>query len=153
MAEIFDPGTIIPQDSLGPLLNRVRAVLAAGVEQALQADEDIAAYGLTYAQCAVLATLHHDETQCANEMCKLLTYDRGAMSRMLDRLEEKQMIRRVRRPGKRRMISLEITKDGERLFPKIRATVIGVLNQQLRGISKSEVRQVEGVLRRMLANG
>ena len=143
---------IDPRDTLAPLLNRVRAALAAGVDQALMADEDTAAYGLTYAQCAVLAALHQHETQCAGEMCKLLTYDRGAMSRMLDRLEEKGMIRRVRRAGERRMIALEITKLGERIVPKVRATVSGVLSNQLRGISKTEVRQMEKVLRRMLAN-
>ncbi len=143
---------IDPRDTLAPLLNRVRASLAAGVDQALLADEATAAYGLTYAQCAVLAALHHHETQCAGEMCRLLTYDRGAMSRMLDRLEDKGMIRRVRRAGERRMIALEITEEGERIVPKVKATVSGVLSHQLRGISKAEVRQMEKVLRRMLAN-
>jgi DNA-binding MarR family transcriptional regulator len=146
-------GTTDPHASLGSLLNRVRAALAAAVDQALQADEDIAAYGLTYAQCAVLATLHHDETQCAGEMCRLLNYDRGAMSRMLDRLEDKGMIRRVRRPGERRMIGLEITKEGARVFPKIRAIMAAVLNRQLRGVPQSDVRRMESVLKRMLANG
>jgi DNA-binding MarR family transcriptional regulator len=152
MPERSDVAIVDPNDTLAALLNRVRAALAAEVDQALMADADTAAYGLTYAQCAVLAALHHHETQCAGEMCKLLAYDRGAMSRMLDRLEDKGMIRRVRRPGERRMIALEITREGERIVPRVRATVSGVLSRQLRGISKTEVRQMEKVLRRMLAN-
>jgi DNA-binding MarR family transcriptional regulator len=62
------------------------------------------------------------------------------------------MIRRVRRAGERRMIALEITDEGEAIFPKAKVIVVGVLNRFLRGISKAEVRQTEGVLRRMLAN-
>jgi DNA-binding MarR family transcriptional regulator len=152
MAEIYDAKTINPHDSIGALLNRVRASMAAAIDTALLEDEQIAKYELTYAQCFVLAKLHEGETQCAGEICKLLTYDRGAMSRMLDRLERKGMIRRVRRPGERRMITLEITSEGEEVYPKMKAAVVTVLNRFLRGVSKSEVRQVEGVLRRMLAN-
>jgi DNA-binding MarR family transcriptional regulator len=152
MTEIHDTKTIDPHNSIGALLTRVRASLAAAVDQALLEDQDIAPYELTYAQCVVLAKLHQGETQCAGEICKLLTYDRGAMSRMLDRLERKRMIRRVRRPGERRMIALEITKEGEEVYPKIKAAMVSVMNRFLRGVSRSEVRQTESVLRRMLAN-
>jgi DNA-binding MarR family transcriptional regulator len=71
---------------------------------------------------------------------------------MLDRLERKRMIRRVRRPGERRMITLEITPEGEAVYPKIKLAMVRVMNRFLRGVSKSEVRQTESVLRRMLAN-
>jgi DNA-binding MarR family transcriptional regulator len=59
----------------------------------------------------------------------------------------------VRRSGERRTISLEITAAGEAALPKMQACVVGVVNRFLRGIPKSEVKQAEGVLRRMLANG
>jgi DNA-binding MarR family transcriptional regulator len=152
MTDIYNAKTIDPHNSIGALLNRVRAALAAAVDEALLADKDVARYELTYAQVVILATLHKGSTQCAGEMCKLLTYDRGAMSRMLDRLERKGMIRRVRRPGERRMIALEITDEGEVVYPRVKVAVVGVLNRFLRGVSKSEVRQAEDVLRRMLAN-
>jgi DNA-binding MarR family transcriptional regulator len=150
--DIYDAKTADPHTTIGPLLNRVRAALAAAVDEALSTDKEVSRYELTFAQVVVLGTLHNGDTQCAGEMCKLLTYDRGAMSRMLDRLELKGMIRRVRRPGERRMITLEITEEGEAVFPKVKVIAVGVLNRFLRGISKSEVRQTEGVLRRMLAN-
>jgi DNA-binding MarR family transcriptional regulator len=152
MTDIYDAKTIDPHTSIGPLLNRLRGALAAAVDEALLADKEVARYELTFAQFTILGTLHNGDTQCAGEMCKLLTYDRGAMSRMLDRLERKGMIRRVRRAGERRMIALEITEEGEAVFPKVKVIVVGVLNRFLRGIAKSEVRQTEGVLRRMLAN-
>jgi DNA-binding MarR family transcriptional regulator len=152
MTDVYEAKTIDPHTSIGPLLNRVRGALAAAVDEALLADEDVALHELTYAQLVVLSTLHNGDMQCAGEMCKLLAYDRGAMSRMLDRLERKGMIRRVRRAGERRMIALEITDEGEAVYPKAKVIVLGVLNRFLRGISKAEVRQTEGVLRRMLAN-
>jgi DNA-binding MarR family transcriptional regulator len=152
VAETYDAKTIDLQNSIGALLNKVRAAMSTAIDEALLEDRDIARYELTYAQCVILAKLHQGETQCAGEICKLLTYDRGAMSRMLDRLERKGMIRRVRRPGERRMITLEITKEGEEVYPSIKAAVVTVMNRFLHGVSKTEVRQVEGVLRRMLAN-
>jgi DNA-binding MarR family transcriptional regulator len=81
-----------------------------------------------------------------------MDYDRGAMSRMIDRLESKGLIRRTRRLGERRMITLQITSEGEAVLPKMQACVVAVLNLLVRGISRSEVVQAESVLRRMLAN-
>jgi MarR family transcriptional regulator, multiple antibiotic resistance protein MarR len=85
-------------------------------------------------------------------LCKAMTYDPGAMTRLLDRLERKGVLRRARTGGDRRTVRLELTAAGKALYPKILDALVDTFNHLLRGFSKSEVRELEGFLKRMLAN-
>lgn len=153
MTDIYDAKTIDLRNCIGPLAGRVRVALGTAVDEALSRDDVVSPYEISTAQFVILSTLHNEGGESACELCKTMDYDRGAMSRMIDRLERKGLVRRVRQPGERRMITLQITVAGEAVLPKMQTCVVGVLNRFLRGISKSEVRQAESVLRRMLANG
>jgi MarR family transcriptional regulator, multiple antibiotic resistance protein MarR len=153
MADYYDPETTEPHDTLAPLVKRVMLAMFAAVDEAFQQDRELAVFEVTAAQFGILANLHYGEAECAGELCKNMNYDRGAMSRMLDRLEDKGLIRRVRHSGERRMISLEITPRGEKLLPKMKTCVVATLNRFLRGIPEADVRRAEDVLRKMLDNG
>jgi len=96
--------------------------------------------------------LAHNLADSASQLCKGISYDPGAMTRMIDRLEAKGFIRRVRSAEDRRAVNLELTAEGKTIFPKLRTSVVGVLNRLLRGFSKSEARQLESFLQRILAN-
>jgi DNA-binding MarR family transcriptional regulator len=150
--DIYDPKTVDLRNCIGPLAGRLRAALWSAVDEALSRDETAAPFGISTAQFVILSTLHSEGGESACELCKLMDYDRGAMSRMIDRLESKGLIRRTRRAGERRLITLQITDEGEAVLPRMQTCVVRVINRFLRGISKSEVRQAESVLRRMLAN-
>lgn len=143
---------IAERNSIGALLGRVKMAISAEVDDALARDAELAPLEVTVAQFAILAQLHFGETACAGDLCRNMSYDRGAMSRMLDRLEGKGLIRRVRRAGERRTIALEVTERGEALIPKMNACVDAVVQRFLRGIDAGEVRLVEAVLQRMLRN-
>ncbi|HTW75169.1 MAG TPA: MarR family transcriptional regulator [Steroidobacteraceae bacterium] len=153
MDDVYDPRTIDLRNCIGPLTGRVRAALKGAIDEALAHDEHTASYEVSAAQFLILSTLHSEGGESACELCKLMDYDRGAMSRMIDRLEHKGLVRRVRRSDERRMIALRITREGEVVLPKMQVCVVRVLNRFVRGISRSEVRQAESVLRRMLVNG
>ena len=75
------------------------------------------------------------------------------MTRMIDRLERKKLVRRLRSPEDRRKITVELTREGEAVYPKLIHGAVRVLNRSLHGFSKAEVRQLEDFLQRMLANG
>ena len=85
-------------------------------------------------------------------MCRGVAYDPGAMTRMIDRLERKKLVRRVRSPQDRRKVIVELTGEGSAVYPELIAGAVRVLNRFLHGFSKSEVRQLEALLHRMLAN-
>jgi len=71
---------------------------------------------------------------------------------MIDRLETKGLLRRVALAHTRRTMALEVTEAGKRAFPKMQACLTKVVNRLLKGVTKTQVREVERVLKRMLAN-
>ena len=82
----------------------------------------------------------------------MISYVAGAMTRMLDRLEAKGLIRRTRCSEDRRLMKLELTEEGRAAYPRMREISMSVANRFLRGFSKTEARQLEGFLNRMLDN-
>jgi DNA-binding MarR family transcriptional regulator len=115
-------------------------------------DRELESYDVTSAQYIIMGQLAYSLADSSSGLCKGIAYDPGAMTRMVDRLEAKGLIRRVRSEDDRRAVKLDLTDEGKALFPKMRVKVIGVLNHLLRGFTKSEARQLEGLLQRMLAN-
>lgn len=146
MGDIYDPKTFEPSSSVGYLVNRVRTALFNALDQALAPLE------VTSAQYIIMAQLVYGMADSPSQLCQSISYDPGAMTRMIDRLEAKGLIRRIRHPQDRRAQTLELTDEGKAVFPKMRIRVIDVLNRFLNGFSKTEARQLEGLLQRVLAN-
>jgi DNA-binding MarR family transcriptional regulator len=74
------------------------------------------------------------------------------MTRMLDRLQEKGLIRRVRSDRDRRVVRLELTEAGRDLYTLLPPVAIKVLNAHLSGFTRDELDQLKGFLKRMRAN-
>ena len=74
------------------------------------------------------------------------------MTRMLDRLEAKGLLRRARCAKDRRVVRLELTEEGQRLCREIPYNLSRVLNAMLRGFTAEEVETFKSLARRMLAN-
>ncbi|MDB6107686.1 MAG: hypothetical protein JWO52_7685 [Gammaproteobacteria bacterium] len=152
MGDIYDSATYEPRKGIGHLMHRVRTEILAAVDRELAADEQLAAMDVTSAQFIILATLSMGIAKSASDLCKGISYDAGAMTRMIDRLEEKGLLRRSRDPGDRRLVNLELTEKGNAALPRMRDVSMKVLNRFLQGFTKVEARQLEGFLTRMLEN-
>ena len=146
MAQIYDPKTFVPGTGVGRLLSRVKMEMHEALER------ELAPFDITAAQFVILVNLASGEVESASQLCKGVSYDPGAMTRMLDRLERKGLLRRVRCPNDRRKVILELTAEGKAVYPKLAASYVGVLNRFLRGFTKAEARELEQLLERMLAN-
>jgi DNA-binding MarR family transcriptional regulator len=138
--------------SLAPLLSQVRMAMLSGVDEEFLRDAEVASLEVTAAQFVIIANLLKGHANSACELCKYMDYDRGAMSRMIDRLETKGLIRRVPLAHTRRTMALEVTDAGKAAFPKMQACLGKVLSRLLKGVTKAQVREVEKTLKRMLAN-
>jgi len=136
-----------PDESVGKLIGMVRAQLMAAL------DDELAELGLTGAQLPILHWITRTPEATGATLCRCIGTDTGSMTRMLDRLEEKGFIRRVRSQADRRVVHLELTAAGKALMPLITPRVIKVLNQHLAGFSKKELETLKKLLRRILANG
>src|ERR1700688_5225606 len=103
---------------LAPLVAQVRLAIIAGVDQEFLGCEEVASLEVTAAQLSILKIVLKGNARSACELCKFMDYDRGAMSRMIDRLESKNLIRRVPLAHTRRTMALEVTAPGKAAFPK-----------------------------------
>lgn len=152
MGDIYDAETYQPRKGVGHLLHRVRTEMLAAVDRELAADEELGPLEVSSAQFLILATLSLGNVKSASDLCKGIQYDAGAMTRMIDRLEEKGLLTRSRDPEDRRLVNLELTEKGAAAMPRMRSCSMRVLNRFLHGFSKTEARQLEGFLTRMLEN-
>lgn len=146
MNAIYDTKTFEPRMGLGRLLSQVRMEILDAL------DRELAPLDITAAQYVILATLAEGPTDSASGLCRGVSYDPGAMTRMIDRLERKGLVRRIRCPDDRRRINLELTAEGKAVYPKLIDSAVAVLNRYLRGFSREEIAQLETYLNRMLAN-
>lgn len=141
-----DRPIVAAQPGIIRLITRVRVELIDAL------DRELAKFDISAAQLIVLASLANQEAGSASVLCKSISYDPGAMTRMIDRLQQKGLVRRVPNPGDRRAMNLEITEAGRALYPQLLAAKEVVQSQFLRGFSKDEVRTLESLLNRMLEN-
>jgi DNA-binding MarR family transcriptional regulator len=135
-----------PDESVGRLIGMVRAQLMAAL------DDELADLGLTGAQLPILHWITNTPEPTGATLCRCTGADTGSMTRMLDRLEEKGFIRRVRSREDRRVVHLELTAAGKALQPMVTPRVIDVLNRHLAGFSRKDLETLKGLLRRILAN-
>ena len=79
--------------------------------------------------------------------------DCGAMTRMLDRLEQKQLLQRQRSDTDRRVVNLALTSKGLEAAAAIPPVVGDELARHLHEFSPQETELLVHMLERMLANG
>jgi DNA-binding MarR family transcriptional regulator len=153
MGDIYDSASYQPRKAIGALLSRVKVEMLAALDGELAADKRLAPLELSAAQFAVIASLAAgSEPKSAADLCKGISYDAGAMTRMLDRLESKGLLRRRRSAADRRLVHLELTDEGRAAYPRMREISLTVANRFLYGFSRAEARQLESLLTRMLEN-
>lgn len=116
-------------------------------------DQEMAPLDLTAMQWRPLALLCKGRADTPAELARLTGVDTGAMTRTLDRLEAKGLVRRSRSQEDRRVIRIALTDTGKEKGRQIPGYIAKVLNHHLRGFSPEEVSQLRHLLRRMLANG
>jgi len=134
-------------ESLGYLIKRTSAMLSIAI------DQELAAYDLTHQQFSILVILSQLKCQTAADLARETCGDTGAITRMLDRLEAKDMIRRVRSIEDRRVVNIELTSAGMQCAEKMPVVAINVINRHLEGFNQQELENMKVFLRRLLGNG
>ena len=133
-------------ESIGYLLKLVRHSMDRAV------DAEMAEHDLTGVQWAPLLMIDKGLGSTAAELARIACTDTGAVTRMLDRLEAKGLLRRSPCPKDRRVVQLELTDEGQALCQKIPYGLARVMNSMLRGFTAEEVATFKSLTRRILAN-
>lgn len=118
-----------------------------------EADARMARHGLTDAQWKPLWMIQSGRATTANELARESGIDAGAVTRMLDRLEAKGLVERVRSASDRRVVHLKLTATGEAAAAHIPHVLASVNNDFLRDFSERDFQALRKLLDRLLENG
>jgi DNA-binding MarR family transcriptional regulator len=142
-------GMQVPDDglSVGYLISRARSAVLTNL------DVELEPLGMTSVQYGVLKYIAAGTAETAADLCRLMHYDNGSMTRLLDRLEDKCLLRRERSKDDRRLVFLRLTNTARVLLPRLRAVAVRVLDRHLSGFSTTEIDSLKQYLSRMIENG
>ncbi len=143
----YQPDSYCAEQSVGYLMKRVMLSVVA------QADKRLGVHGLTSAQWGPLLRLQTVGGSTVAELARWLNVDAGAMTRLLDRLERKGLVKRVRSTEDRRVVQVELTPAGATAIVEVPAVLAEVMNAHLAGFSKIECMALTGYLQRIAATG
>jgi DNA-binding MarR family transcriptional regulator len=132
-----------PESSIGYLL-RVCHQLGMG-----QLDQAFADEGLTGVQWSTMIAIYVGKASNCAELARMMAYDKGAMTRMIDTLEQRGWVLRDRDCADRRLINLSLTAAGEAVTRSCRDRVIDCWNGWLADWSDDEVAGLIAQLQRL----
>jgi MarR family multiple antibiotic resistance transcriptional regulator len=132
------------QDQTGYWLNRLRGVMHAGLEAAL------AGYGVTVAQWNVLITVYREDAVTPLEIARFIDVDSGSLTRLLDRMEDKDLIHRLPVDGDRRSIRIALTPHAAALVPRLAALSDANDARFFDGLPETEARAFRSTLAKVL---
>jgi len=142
----YKPDSFNSQDSVGFLMKRLMQALVTDV------DRELESHGLTHAQWTPLFLLRQGRVDTLAELSRELQLDAGAMTRTLDRLEAKGLVRRQRSTQDRRVVHLALTEEGRAASAHVPQVLCETLNALLEGFSHAEWQSLLDFLRRMTLN-
>ena len=132
--------------SIGQQLVNLVTLMRRGVELRM------AAHGLTDAQWKPLWLLQSGQATTANELARRMDVDAGAITRLVDRLEAKGLIERLRSAADRRVVHLRLTDAGLAASAEVPHVLASVNNDLLQGFSEADWKQLRKLLERLSAN-
>ena len=129
------------------------ALLIRQVREGLlrQLERDLAAIGieLNHSQYLVLKILAKYGVQTPGELARWLDHNAGAMTRLLDRLEDKGYVRRHPHAVDRRALRIELTQAGQALWTTISKCSERTQNAALHELNKAERETLLDLLKRV----
>jgi DNA-binding MarR family transcriptional regulator len=134
----------VARRSIGYLCKRAHLLLVQRLEPALAASD------LTFTQYVVLIQLRDGGPLTATEVGAMLCHDSGALTRVLDQLEARELIQRERSRKDRRSIQLRLTERGREVIDAVLPLVVDRLNAALAGLSRTDFTVLIRLLTRLV---
>jgi DNA-binding MarR family transcriptional regulator len=134
-------------ENVGHLLGRVRSIMWNMITQQSMAD-----LGITATQASIIFTLASGSDLVAADLARKYGIDASAVTRLIDRLEKRELIVRVRSDADRRMVKLALTMRGMVVAEQIPAIFTQVLDVLLARFTPEEVGFLKSMLRRIVTN-
>ena len=106
-------------------------------------------YKLTQPQADVIFTLGNTEGLTFKEIGELTLITKGTLTGVIDRLEQKALVKRMQGNEDRRCIRVVLTKKGDRLFSNIFPKHIAYLKTHFDRLSSNEILTIQRALKKL----
>jgi len=141
----YRPETYKAKTAISYLVRRAHNLLLPRLETLFSRHD------LTFTQWAVLMYLRDGMAETCSDIARDMHHDNGAMTRILDQLEARNLVERQRSVEDRRVIRLSLTTKGEETVESLIPLVADFLNEIMGDFSRQEADQLIGLLTRLMA--
>lgn len=131
-------------ENIGYLIRRAGGLMIQRVETAFAPHE------ITFVQWLVLMHLRDGLARTGADLCRELSYDSGALTRLVDQLGERGLLLRQRCQEDRRQVQLTITEHGLATVNSLVPLVVDCLNTLLEGFTAEEVASLTRLLGKLV---
>ena len=140
----YKPETYSASKSVGYLVKRAHILCRNALEAALEKQ------GLTYMQWVALMYLRDGLAFNPRDLCADFRIDSGALTRLIDQLEERGWVERHRSREDRRTVELRLTDSGRAAIEAQIPLVVERLNYALRNFTRTEVAELTRLLVKLI---
>lgn len=130
-----------------PVLAMVRELVRAYQAFYTYDEAHIRSLGLTLPQFDVIATLGNTPGMMMSQLAEKTLVTKGTLTGIVDRLEQKGLVRREVPPENRRCFIIVLTQEGHQLFEKVFPEHIAYLKERLGVLSSEEIHQIQASLK------
>ena len=121
-------------------------------KQRTQRDFDNLNLGITVEQWVILKIISESPSISQKELAQKSYRDPASITRTLDLLEKKDLLRRESMPENRRMHMIVLTNEGKQFIKKNMKLVQSHRDQSTKGITKKELEQLSATLEKIRNN-
>ena len=132
------------QAKVGLLINLLQTKLETSLDKALSL------FDVSAAQYVIISALANGRAETAAQLCKEISYSPGAMTRMLNRLETKNLIHRTIQDDNLCAKKLSLTENAKQLYPKLKSASVSVITDIFAPLGITELNTVESILREIV---
>ncbi len=105
--------------------------------------------GLTSPQFDIIATLGNTPGMTFRELGEKTLITKGTLTGVVDRLEEKNLVRRIPSPTDGRCQIVQLTSHGEAMFAKVFPAHLAYVGSAFARVSPEELQRMQDMLKRL----
>ncbi|MDT7861252.1 MAG: MarR family transcriptional regulator [Saccharolobus sp.] len=114
-----------------------------------EADKALEQIGLSYFEFKVMCALDEEGKVPMSRVAEKYMLTKAGLTSIIDRLEEKNLVKRVRSEEDRRVIYVELTDKGREKLAESRKVFQEVLANFMRKISEDEIKELERIFNKL----
>ena len=143
--DFYADSEFVPDVSIGYLVRRAHQLGGAAMEPVFATE------GLTGMQWSALVSIYFQRGVTAADLARDLGHDKGAMTRLVDTLEERGWITRHRTAEDRRCVKLTLTEEGAAVALRCKRRVVEQWNDWLTDWPREETEMLVSLLQKLRA--